>query len=139
MQLFWLRRRSFVQQSIYANMGYAPILRIYKTVLPIGTEFPADCTTPVNDISFSEHFLIYPTIFDNYINLEFLLNESVNLKVRFFDVLGREVHKKEYQNLPSGINQLEVNTDGFLSNGIYFLQFEMGNKITTRKVFRISH
>lgn len=110
-----------------------------QSILPIGEEFPADCTTPVNDISFLEHLTVFPTIFDNYINLEFQTNKSVNLKIKLFDVLGRNVLKEEYQSLPSGINQLEINTDGVSSNGIYFLKLEIGNKITTRKVFKINH
>ena len=74
--------------------------------------------------------------FTTGLHFELLSPEQGSASMILFDNYGRVVHHAVAAITP-GANAVNINNLGKLSRGIYTLQFQMGDKIITRKVLKI--
>lgn len=75
------------------------------------------------------NFNVYPNPSTSNFNLT--LSSSENVELRIFDMLGRNVFEKEYQNTSTNFNKV---VSPNLSKGVYILKVESGNKKAFQKI-----
>ena len=85
-------------------------------------------------LHFELRSLINP--FSDKVSFELLSPEQGSASMILFDNYGRIVHHAVVAITP-GANAVSINNLGKLSRGIYTLQFQMGDKIVTKKVLKI--
>lgn len=102
-------------------------LNIYRAGLL--TSLGCGSAIGVNEISFEKGIYIYP----NPNNGNFTINvhklKSENISISIYDLLGSRIQK--FENIKSFPFQMDLNE---LSNGIYYVKINHGNKIATQKV-----
>ncbi|MBT3234114.1 MAG: T9SS type A sorting domain-containing protein, partial [Calditrichaeota bacterium] len=91
----------------------------------------------------TEYFLAqnYPNPFNSMTKIQFGLPEATHVKIRIFDIMGREVitlvdtdmKAGYYTNVWQGRNKGNVT----ISSGMYFYQIQAGNYIKTRKMILV--
>lgn len=78
----------------------------------------------------------YPNPFNNSTIIKYSLNQPQNLKLKIFDLLGRNINSIDIGSKPSGEHSVEWDgTDlnkNFVSSGVYFYQLE-GDQISQIK------
>jgi glycosidase len=75
----------------------------------------------------------YPNPFNPSTKIRFAIPNSGFVKLKVFDILGREIKTLINNELPAGIH--EVNFDAsYLSSGIYFYRIESGSFVETKKM-----
>lgn len=82
------------------------------------------------DYSLSE---AYPNPFNSLTNIEYSLPTSGLVKLKVFDVLGREVKSLVNQFQQTGNYYIQFYADG-LSSGVYFITLEINNYRSTKKI-----
>jgi hypothetical protein len=73
---------------------------------------------------------VYPNPAQNQVNIDLNMEQSENVDVSIFNTLGQIVINKQFGSL-NGANTLKINL-GNLSQGIYFVKIQVGNKIYTK-------
>jgi len=96
------------------------------------SEHSLNIVTDVEKVSSIINYSIYPNPTNNFINLNFNLNNSKNISVSIVNSLGQEVYNNT-DNYYSGFNYLEIDCKNW-SKGIYLIQINDGNIINTEKV-----
>ncbi|NQY30431.1 MAG: T9SS type A sorting domain-containing protein [Flavobacteriaceae bacterium] len=91
-------------------------------------DFVIDGTLGIEDIQ-NGGFVIYPNPSKGLFNIVFK-NESSSVKFSVYDVTGKIVYSKQTKQF-SNKHELNLNT---LSTGVYFLEIENDNKVTTKKL-----
>ena len=71
----------------------------------------------------------------NDITIDFNIVENCDVKVRMYDVLGREVFSLLEKNVVIGHHQLDIREN--FENGIYFIKIETGETVKKAKVILI--
>lgn len=89
--------------------------------------------TSAEELDQNDLLNIYPNPANNQITLEFELAETKNISIEIRNVLGQTVKTISTNSFTKGSNKIEVEVNEF-SNGLYFLQLQIGNK-TIRKKF----
>jgi hypothetical protein len=86
----------------------------------------------VNDIKNTTQFTVYPNPANDYTSIAISLDKTEKLILTIVDLLGKEISKEE-KVLFSGktIERLDVSN---FQNGVYFINLQVGNKITTQKL-----
>jgi photosystem II stability/assembly factor-like uncharacterized protein len=90
---------------------------------------------PMGDI-FPDKFSLsqnYPNPFNPVTNIEFSLPQKSFVKLKVFDLLGREVQSLVNENLSAGKYKYDFNASA-LPSGIYFYKLETENFSETRKM-----
>lgn len=88
-------------------------------------------TVSVGDYSFNE-FSIYPNPSNGQVHLKLDASNSENVKVKIYDLQGREVFDADYSNIDTKFNrQLNLNS---LVKGVYFMKVIKGKASGTKKV-----
>jgi len=67
----------------------------------------------------------------NEINIRYNLSEGPDLRIRIYDVSGREILSQLVKNIPS--EQYKIPIDKNLKNGIYFIKIETGTTVAFEK------
>jgi len=75
----------------------------------------------------------YPNPFNPITNIQFTIPEQADVKLRIYNVLGRQVDVLVNETLPIGHHQILWNPRN-LSSGVYFYKLEAGSFIKTRKM-----
>lgn len=88
--------------------------------------------TSVENIVKEGNLNIFPNPSNNYLNLDFTMNQVSNVTISMVDVAGKVVYNNALSNL-SGNQGLVINTSS-LSNGIYTLSLRTNEGTITRKV-----
>lgn len=78
----------------------------------------------------------YPNPFNPVTNIEFSLPQKSFVKLKVFDLLGREVANLVNENLSAGSYKYDFNASA-LTSGIYFYKLETDNFSETRKMVLI--
>ena len=78
----------------------------------------------------------YPNPFNPTTIIRFQLPVSGNIKIKVFDILGREIKTLVNEEKPAGNYEIEFNASG-LSSGIYFYRLQAGSFIETKKMVLI--
>ena len=85
----------------------------------------------VEDVEQEGLFTIYPTPAHNYLMIQpLILNTKENLEVILFDMSGRKVLNKTFEDKTDAYRLNLENTD----KGIYILSVKQGNKTTSKKI-----
>ena len=75
---------------------------------------------------------VYPTLFQNEINVEVILSEISEIEIRLFDTMGRLIDfRRERKNAGNQPILLKTNN---LARGAYFLQIKINDEYFTQKV-----
>ena len=93
-----------------------------------------DITIPLPD-KFALH-APYPNPFNPSTSLSFDLPRAANIKLRIYDVLGREVATLVSGMKSAGSHTLQWNASDF-STGLYFARFEADDFVQTRKLLLV--
>jgi len=75
---------------------------------------------------------IFPNPAKGYTNIAISSDKTEKATLTIVDLLGKEITKQE-KVISSAINTETINLSGY-QNGIYFLNLQIGNKVTTRKL-----
>lgn len=82
-----------------------------------------------------EKVLVYPNPFNSKAKIHFRIDKSEPVELKIFDLLGREVLSRMFQETNSGINTIELDFDkNHLSSGVYLGILRMNDKITSFKL-----
>jgi len=93
------------------------------------TEVNGDNTIP-NTFSLSQN---YPNPFNPTTIIQYSIKEVSDVKLRVYDMLGREVKTLVNQQQSAGRYNIEFNAVN-LSSGVYFYRIEAGNFIDSKKL-----
>ena len=85
----------------------------------------------VNNYVF-DNFTVFPNPSDGLFTIKFESEETGNVDVAIYDLLGRTVAKKTYNTVSSRFEQ-EFDLQG-VSGGIYMLSVKRGNKVSAHKI-----
>ena len=75
----------------------------------------------------------YPNPFNPETTIAFTLPENERVKIKIYDVLGREVNTIIDKEMPSGKHEVKFNALNYAS-GVYFYRLEAGNFIEVKKM-----
>lgn len=114
--------------ALYKNLDLAEIK--YSTITSINTEneklFP--------DLKLNQN---YPNPFNSETTISFYLNESENIKIELFNMLGESIALLQNKKLNSGYNSIKLNMEKLNSNfssGVYFIRISSVNKSVFQKI-----
>ena len=99
--------------------------------LEIDTVGLFDAPLAIAEANSSTHFSVYPNPATSFTNLKISSDKTQTMKISIVDLLGKEITKKE-KLIVSGINNEKINISKY-QNGIYFINLQAGNKLTTKK------
>ncbi len=89
--------------------------------------------TSVPEINEVAELTIYPNPFEDFTYVSFTLNESVNVDLTVYNVIGEVVYTSSQQNMGSGNHKLMINTQDF-TPGVYFVNLVAGDQVYTKKI-----
>ena len=95
-------------------------------------QFSINQTAIPDNESISE-FNIYPNPFEDFTNVSFTLDESVNVELTVYNVIGEVVYTFSQQNMGWGNQQLMIDTKDY-KPGVYFVHLVAGDKVYTKKI-----
>lgn len=75
----------------------------------------------------------YPNPFNSLTTISFTLPSKLNVSLKIFDFLGRDMTTIISEELPAGIHSQQWNAEG-LTSGIYFYKLQAGRFIQTKKL-----
>jgi len=78
---------------------------------------------------------VYPNPFDNKITVTVESAIESNAEIRMADMLGQMVRTEKIQLL-KGVNQIEINPDGRLAEGMYFLELRTSERTDYVKLYK---
>ena len=86
----------------------------------------------VNDIKNTTKFTVYPNPANDYTSITISLDKTEKVTLTIVDLLGKEISKEE-KVLFSGKTTEMLDVSNF-QNGVYFINLQVENKITTQKL-----
>ena len=86
----------------------------------------------VNDIKNTTQFTVYPNPANDYTSIAISLDKTEKVILTIVDLLGKEISNEE-KMLFSGKTTERLDVSNF-QNGVYFINLQVGNKITTQKL-----
>jgi len=89
--------------------------------------------TSVTPIDETEGFAVYPNPFEDYTYVTFNMEESVNVDLTVYNIIGEVVYTASHNNMSVGSQKLEINTQDF-TPGVYFVNIVIGDKVYTKKI-----
>ncbi len=81
-------------------------------------------------------FIVYPNPVSENLYIQLFVNSSENASFSLIDLLGKTIQKVDVNNFISGYNVIDLRLPANLAKGMYFVQFEMGNKIFVERVIK---
>ncbi len=125
----------------YGNGSYSLTNQDGTTFLS-GGEFESDeftalkitstLTTSANEISSLGALEVYPNPVANVMNVNFNLDQTMDLQVAIHNALGQKVNDMGVQTYVAGNNNFEVNAAN-IANGVYYITLSNNNESITRK------
>ncbi len=100
--------------------------------LEIDTVGLFDTPLAITQITSSTHFSVYPNPATNFTTLEISSDKTQTIKISVFDLLGKEITKKE-KVIFSGTTLETINISEY-QNGIYFVNLQIGTQVITKKL-----
>jgi hypothetical protein len=86
----------------------------------------------INDINNSAKFTVYPNPANDYTSITIAVDKTEKVTLTIVDLLGKEISKEE-KVLFSGKTTERLDVSSF-QNGVYFINLQVGNNITTQKL-----
>jgi aminopeptidase N len=93
--------------------------------------------SPVPPIALPSGFQLgaaYPNPFNPNVTIPFSLDKSAIVKLKMFDITGRQVATLLDQKLDAGTHSIQYDAPGTLSAGVYLLRAQSGEKMQTQKL-----
>ena len=87
----------------------------------------------IDEMITSEDISIRPNPVTNNANIEFSLNNSTNVNIAVFDILGKKVKDIYTGFMTSGSQNIQMNVNEF-NKGIYFVKLQMNNEVVIKKI-----
>jgi hypothetical protein len=115
-------------------IGKLDDFRLYKGVL---FDFEiTDLYNKVTNVSESkvkaQEFSVYPSPASDYLNVNFVSKAGNLAEISLVNVVGQKVATKSVTTI-AGVNKFTVNLND-VAQGIYFIQLELNNEVTVKKV-----
>lgn len=82
-----------------------------------------------------EAVTVYPSPFNNEVNIRFYLNEAGGAKLTIIDQFGKQVWDSVYPTGTAGIQEMKLDTK-FLASGVYFLHLQTKDYTSTVKLVK---
>jgi hypothetical protein len=111
----------FVATSAYGNNGFIDDINI------------TNLTTGIAESALENSLNVYPNPMTDNATVNFTLAESANVTVVLVNELGQAVINANLGSMTAGEQSYLLNTES-LSNGLYFLNVQVGKNTITRKV-----
>ncbi len=96
-------------------------------------EFAYDEVMSISQMPIGKEVNIYPNPISESAQIEFTLLEQSTVSVGLFDILGKKIISVYKGIMPSGSQNLQINTDQ-LENGVYFVNIEVNGSVISKKV-----
>jgi PKD repeat protein len=107
------------------------IMRTTNSMIYLSVIAPsASGIKPVETIN---NLSVYPNPVSNILTINYYLNNSSDIAINLFDMLGNKVSEMLNSNQSAGQHAIEWNANT-LTNGIYFLQIRANDKVITQKI-----
>ena len=93
-------------------------------------------TTGVDEKTLVEDFILYqnyPNPFNPLTRIQYAISSRQFVKLKVYDVLGKEIITLVNEEKPAGVYETEFNASN-LSNGVYFYRIEAGKYISVKKL-----
>lgn len=112
---------------------------------PDSTKWPSItyCFTVPTGIShtnkINDYFNVYPTMFSNRINIDFL-SSTKNFEMEIIEISGKKVFGKSITCKPNVKQSLTIAEDDLANvnvNGVYMVRFSCNEKVVTKKLIRM--
>lgn len=87
----------------------------------------------VDEMLASEDVSIRPNPVTNNANIEFSLNNSANVNIAVFDILGKKVKNIYSGNMTGGSQNVNVNVSE-LNKGVYFVKLQINSEVVIKKI-----
>jgi hypothetical protein len=97
------------------------------TAAPTGTE---DSKVKVNNFELMQN---YPNPFNPTTRIQFVLPQSMNVTLKVYDVMGKEIATLLDGKANAGLNTVEFNASN-LGSGVYFYKLNAGSYSSTKKM-----
>jgi alkaline phosphatase D len=128
----------YLRQAPGMSMPSSNMIGTKSPLFPRGVN-PASCfpTSIEANLNNRESVLlgVYPNPFNAEIMIQLTLHDNAKTTATVYDLMGREVARKDFGQLDAGIYELPFNLDN-LGSGAYIVQLRMGNKINQRKIIK---
>jgi len=111
----------FVATSAYGNNAYIDDINI------------TNLATGIAESALENSLNVYPNPMTDNATVNFILAESANVNVVLVNALGQVVINADLGNMSAGEQSYLLNTEA-LSNGLYFLNVQVGKNTITKKV-----
>ena len=129
---------------LVSNLDYEYIAVIYQLVNGKYEVVNVNGTTEINELIIdnvqeitTNGVNIYPAVFTNFLTIEFELKQPIDqTTLTLLDINGKAVSSDVIYSLPSGYQQLSIQTDSGLASGTYFLTIDMDGQKLTRKIIK---
>ncbi len=79
---------------------------------------------------------VFPNPFTNQLTVEFDLDESKEVIIELFDMVGRSLHQENLGKRSAGKNQYFINTEDF-AKGAYILKLQIDGQVINQKVLKM--
>lgn len=91
---------------------------------------PRMCLVDVPAIESDNNITVFPNPASDFVIIDFGDEDALNVQVNVFDLMGKQVWLEKPQAIG---DQIKIETTGF-SNGMYFLNIKIANRIISKKI-----
>jgi len=109
------------------SLKIGPLLNVRNAIKFIENSIPTSIINLVQN---------YPNPFSGSTKIKFFLREPSSVRFDIFDILGRHVYSKEYNNMLYGFNIIEFQNNN-LPSGTYFYRIKNNKEIKMQKMLII--
>ena len=79
---------------------------------------------------------VFPTLFNNLINIDFYADNSKEIFVEMHDINGRKVYQDDFMVDSNRVNKIQLTGVSDMASGIYFLRLVSGDYISVQKLIK---
>lgn len=131
---------NFYNDTLYLGISQDTLNGVFvnRVIKYIAGNYTDTCSinyTGITNLSIENEIILYPNPSSNQITLEFELNETKNVSLEIKNVLGQMIKTIPNNTFIKGKNKIEIEVNE-LSNGVYFIQLQNGNKKSSQKFLK---
>lgn len=90
-----------------------------------------DCTNSITESSIEADFIVYPNPTESFVNVELKSEYAKNASVQVYNLIGEKLI--ELTDLKTNLQKIDLTN---LPAGGYFIQYNSGNGVSARKIFK---
>jgi hypothetical protein len=127
------------------TLNMSSLIKVTKLALATAAELNLDPSVStirvIDQFAAEDQFNIFPNPFNSVTTVHFSLAQPAQIRVRIFDIRGREVNSLYDDFMNAGSHQLSWNgrnnSGADVASGMYLISFETPEKIISKKVFYV--